>query len=184
MLEYIQHKYVADLSNNNNNNNKNIIDGEAREMVMVHTRFGGVSEINPGAFGARQAPPISWYVNVMLREFDVSRSVFYLFTDNAPMLERVVQCLKKESPGLVLRVIQEDFATELAIMSLCKHHVITMSTFGFWGAYLNKDQPHGGKTIIHTRYPRSHGDDSIPYAEWKRIGDEYNSRSNDIYACR
>ena len=163
-VNYIEAKYAQHLYGN-------------LSSVSVHTRFGGSSEPQPSSLGHRRVPGIAWYYNVIVREFDVRSSVFLLFAENVDKLQELINKVKESHPDFKYVVVDEDSGSSLLLMSLCKHHVVTVSTFGMWGAYLDKHQPYGGKTVVHSRYeslPWAHGPGSIPFAEWKRIGDEYD----------
>ena len=114
---------------------------------------------------------------MIVREFDLRSSVFLLFSDDLGSHQDIIKKARAYYPDFKYVVVNEDSASSLLLMSLCKHHVVTISAFGMWGAYLDKHQPQGGKTVVHSRYESeaAFGPGSIPFAEWKRIGDEYNN---------
>lgn len=161
LIRYVEKKYW------------NLVFGPL-ESVSVHMRLGVENEPMRDTFQLRGPPSFVWYKNVMLRQFLPAKSVFLIFTDSPKHVRALMEVLVEEHQDVRYLLVDEDVATSLALMSMCQHHVVAISTFSFWGAYLDKRQPHGGKTVIHARYDHPHGPDSIPFREWIRIGDDYN----------
>ncbi len=108
----------------------------------------------------------------MHKFFGFSTSIFFLFTDNKAQLQTVINKTLERFPNFRYIVVDEDEATSLALMTLCQHHVVTISSFGVWGAYLDPRQPSGGKTVVHKRFELMHGPLSVPFKEWIRAGEE------------
>ena len=140
----------------------------ARETVSAHFRLG--SDEEPGGkfdkvVNKRKSPTPAWYSRVMLREFNASNVVFLIFTDNPRRLANTILSGMR-GVKMATRFVDEDFATSMLLMSMCKHHIGSVSTFSFWGAYLDKEQPHGGKTIFPPEYLTQHGHSTMPFKEW------------------
>ena len=93
---------------------------------------------------------------------------------------------RQRKAGLEYLVIDENSVVALHLISLCKHHVITSSTYSFWfdwakrmkidvivlccrGAYLDVNQPSGGRTIVPRAFLDNLGGGMIPYPQWEII---------------
>jgi ABC-type dipeptide/oligopeptide/nickel transport system permease subunit len=66
-------------------------------------------------------------------------------------------------------IVRENQVMSLHMMSRCKHHILTSSTLSFWGAYLDPNQPNGGRTVYHPSFEVDHGIHMVPYTFWERI---------------
>ena len=120
MEQYVQSKYQA------------LLHGE-RETVSVHFRFP-VHAADVETFFPKQ-PSDEWYRRVMQDYFDVSKVEFVIFSENHHEAERILQPIDDASFRYTLVHEEEDFANSLLLMSLCKHHIVGSSSFGFWGMF-------------------------------------------------
>lgn len=77
-------------------------------------------------------PTHAWYRHVIENLLDPDRMVFLIFAEDTSALSLFTE-LAASRPQLRFHLIEEDFATSLLLMSMCTHHVVTVSTFGFWG---------------------------------------------------
>jgi hypothetical protein len=115
---------------------KDVLNG-TREPVSVHFRFNieGVPDGHTSESRTTMQPDELWYLNTMQYMFDPSQSVFLLFSENAQQLQSFVLRLVLIYPGLSFIVIDENYALSLALMSMCKHHIVATSIFSFWGSW-------------------------------------------------
>ena len=56
-------------------------------------------------------------------------------------------------------LIDENQFKSIFMMSICKHHILHVSTMSFWGAYLDTKQE--GKTFYHVNFDKCHTDRMI-----------------------
>jgi hypothetical protein len=105
------------------------------------------------------------YFDAALRLFPDHR--FLVFSDDVPRARVFLAPL--HSSGVRLRFIEENVVVSLALMARCRHHILTSSTLSFWGAYLDKQQPTGGRTILPSCFFMSHPRAMIPYRSWEVV---------------
>ena len=153
-----------------------------RETVSVHFRFGGNSEVDPRIFKLMQQPSISWYTHVMQTEFH-GNVVFLLFADDQAKLQELIN-RSQVIQGLSTLIIHEDFAHSLLLMTRCTHHIATTSTFSFWGAYLDKKQPGGGKVVFPPQFDQVHRTGGLPFSEWKTVHWRNSDKKARVHAQR
>ncbi len=108
--------------------------------------------------------PFSYYVNA-LKTFQDDTNVL-VFMDNLVLESQWFPDLKELFPNMLFTLVNEDQFKSLFLMSMCNHHIIAMSTFGFWGAYLSPNQPNC-RTIVHEKFVKGHTQWMIPYKEWE-----------------
>jgi hypothetical protein len=109
-----------------------LLNGE-RESVSVHFRIDSDNEVLPLNLLSRGAPSLSWYESVMEHEFDIKSVVFLVFCENSTAIQPLFDKLQRKHPVFRFEMIEENFALSLALTSMCKHHVLAVSTFSFWG---------------------------------------------------
>lgn len=65
---------------------------------------------------------------------------FYVFSyDDPEWFKKTLQLRDNEFTYMDKTYVGSRFQTYLRLISLCKHNIISNSTFAFWGAYLNKN---------------------------------------------
>ena len=154
MSQYLHDKYGAMLNG-------------SRASVSVHFRLGGEAEVRPGLMRMFPFPKRAWYTRVMLEQFSPENVIYLLFSDDTramtKLINRIPASVKKT---MQYHVVDEDFAHSMLLMSMCQHHIGTASTFSFWGSYLDKKQPGGGKTVFPPEYLEQHSHSEMPFREW------------------
>lgn len=80
----------------------------------------------------------------------VENPVFYVFTNDANWAKERVDGLVEYQ--LVDHNTGKNSHLDMLLMSKCKHNIISNSTFGFWGAYLNENPD---KIVISSKYPHT-----------------------------
>eukprot|EP00045_Choanoeca_perplexa_P005851 m.48926 g.48926 ORF g.48926 m.48926 type:complete len:258 (-) comp13332_c0_seq2:163-936(-) len=131
------------------------------EPVSLHLRYGYSGEPAANLLEDRRFPPLGFYDHVFGETFR-GRNVRYLvFSDDVVRAQQFMrqQALKHD---LEYAVVDEDVVVSTHIMSRCQHHVLTSSTLSFWGAYLDKQQPNGGITVLHDTFFKDHGNNMVP----------------------
>jgi hypothetical protein len=107
----------------------------SRETVSVHIRSPRPEEASLLRYKNRVLPTLGWYARVIEREFKPSNVVYLVFAENMNLTASLMSYLETRMPSLSYLLINEDAALSLALMSMCKHHVVGASEFGFWGSY-------------------------------------------------
>lgn len=98
----------------------------------------------------------------------VENPKFYLFSDD------IEWCKKNIKIGFPVEYLERSSegpkaSHHLQLMSLCKHNIITNSTFSWWGAWLNQNPTKHVVAPAIWRVGRGPGDDDIVPAGWERI---------------
>ena len=141
----------------------------ALQTVSVHFRLGGVEEPQQGDFGAKSRyvfPRATWYRHVLATYFPHETHHYMLFADNVPLMVRdFLEPLMLEINATVT-IVTEDMANAMLLMSRCQHHIAALSSFSFWGIYLDRKQPTGGLTIFPDTWGAKHYDMPLPFREW------------------
>ena len=104
------------------------------------------------------------YYQSAISKFDLKNSIFLVFSDD------IEWCKKKfEGESFIFSDTDNPYL-DLAIMSLCDHHIIANSSFSWWGAWLNKSE--NKKVIAPSRWfgPALNKDTSDIYCKgWEII---------------
>lgn len=69
---------------------------------------------------------------------NIENPYFYVFTDNIPWVKKNV--LPKIEGTLINWNRGADSSQDMFLMTQCKHNIISMSTFSWWGAWLNTNK--------------------------------------------
>lgn len=104
------------------------------------------------------------YYQSAIGKFDLKNSVFLVFSDD------IEWCKKKfEGDNFIFSETNNPYV-DLAIMSMCDHHIIANSSFSWWGAWLNRSEDK--RVIAPSRWfgPALNKDTSGIYCEgWEVI---------------
>ena len=168
VLQYVKAKYFQAFNG-------------SRETVSLHFRLGGTEEPN-SAFNARMQmlrgmPSAGWYRHVTTAAFNPAKVTYLVVADDMEAALAIVDDIRASDPSWHVVPVVEDFVSTLALMSLCEHHIGTTSTFSFWGAYLDQQQPHGGRTVFPPSFKTYHGASVWPYDSWETIDDNWLPRA-------
>ena len=81
--------------------------------------------------------PVEYYQKAIAKIKElVDHPIFFVFTDNP-------QWVKDNFKGIDYRLVEDNPADgwgshfDMQLMSLCKHNIISNSTYSWWGAFLN-----------------------------------------------
>ncbi|HVU80082.1 MAG TPA: alpha-1,2-fucosyltransferase [Candidatus Paceibacterota bacterium] len=136
--------------------------------ISLHYRTGGL-KADTRSFSALDT---KWYIKVFAEHFPKDHDCF-VFSDNNEAARALIAELEKNT-GNTYHLVEESVFASLAMMSMCKNHILSNSTLSFWGAYFDLRQPDGGMTILHPSFETYHSEPHIecrmiPYAQWVRM---------------
>jgi hypothetical protein len=97
------------------------VNEEGHPLVSVHI-----------AKDSEHAPSRAWYRHVIEDVLDPERMHFLVFSED-PAALALFDDVKTRHPDLQYTHVEENPALSLLLMSVCTHHVVSMSTLGFWG---------------------------------------------------
>src|SRR5690606_26072631 len=111
--------------------------------VSLHVRRGDYVQLQ-SAHNFHGVLPLTYYKRaILLLKEKLERFTIFVFSDD---LDWVRSNLQAETPVVYVDYRSDDkTATDLALMSLCKHNIIANSSFSWWGAWLNRNP---GKQVI------------------------------------
>ena len=109
---------------------------ESCNSVSIHVRMGDYTSTSVGdnypGYGR------GYYERAMkLVEAKIDGPRYYIFSDNPEWVRSRLSLL--DNCTIVSHNAIEKGYEDLRLMSLCKHNIITNSTFSWWGAWLNKN---------------------------------------------
>lgn len=113
---------------------------EAADSVSVHIRLGDYAETEALYGGICTTAYYRNAVQYIGSRIDNPR--FYVFSDSPDQAADVMEGCDYE---LVEGNRGEDSYLDMYLMSLCRHHIIANSTFGWWGAWLD---PRPDKIVV------------------------------------
>lgn len=131
------------------------------KVAALHMRFGG------------QHADISAIPKIRKRFY---RRVFrrlprgipvYIYSDNSEKARNWIATYKRKfERELILRELSA--IESLIEMANCEYHILHSSTFSFWSAYLDPNQPNA-KVYFPREFEDLHGPNMIPYDSWVRL---------------
>ncbi|MCR5356570.1 MAG: alpha-1,2-fucosyltransferase [Lachnospiraceae bacterium] len=115
--------------------------------VSIHLRRGDYVSDGVKLFGSE------YYNRAIDRLSDITgidkeSMTFFVFSDDPGAAKSVFKGL--ENVYFIEGNSGSDSFRDMQLMSMCDHNIIVNSTFGFWGAYLNKNS---NKVVIGTKKP-------------------------------
>lgn len=120
----------------------------AKNPVSLHIRRGDFA-YHPIASKAMGVCPPEYYdaAKAVIKE-RVEDPTYFIFSDDP---EWTKEHMKTEFPTEYIAQGAELNYLDLELMRLCKHHILSNSTFGWWGAWLS-DHYRSGITVAPTRW--------------------------------
>ena len=91
----------------------------------------------------------------------------YIFSDDISKSRSKLPWFQKNFPQKFLCVESDSFQT-LKMMVECEYHILHVSTFSFWSAFLDINQPNS-KVFYPESFTNTHSSSMIPYKEWQMI---------------
>jgi len=142
------------------------VSAVAREIaqtrsVSVHMRSyldaGRDGRVIPGALAFHGACSPEYFQQAIDRIGVDSQTVYYVFTDNLQWAKAHVQL--PSTCRYVADMARCSDAEEMMLMAACRHHVISNSTFSWWGAWLGTNPD---KVVVAPRvWVQSMADQSV-----------------------
>lgn len=104
---------------------------DVREKVVIHIRRGDYSTVY-SVYGKSALLPIDFFKERIEWFQDNIKNPFFIFlSDDTEFIEKEFSYIKDK-----LISVNNDFGTDLAIMTQCSNAILSPSTFGWWGTYL------------------------------------------------
>ena len=91
----------------------------------------------------------------------------YIFSDDISKSRSKLHWFQENFPQKFLCVESDSFQT-LKMMVECEYHILHVSTFSFWSAFLDTNQPNS-KVFYPESFTNTHSSSMIPYKEWQMI---------------
>ena len=91
----------------------------------------------------------------------------YIFSDDISKSKSKLHWFQENFPQKFLCVESDSFQT-LKMMVECEYHILHVSTFSFWSAFLDINQPNS-KVFYSKSFTDTHSSSMIPYKEWQMI---------------
>jgi hypothetical protein len=92
--------------------------------------------------------PLSYYIKalryIITTSSKTSWQVLYFYElEDAEQVEENISTLKSQFPSISFIPVSSTLSDweQIILLSLCKHNIIANSTFSWWGAYLNTQNP-------------------------------------------
>jgi hypothetical protein len=108
---------------------RKILEGP-RETVSVHISKKQASDPHQDRLEEH------WQMHAVDKMFDVSTMVFLLFAEEPDKLKSLILRVAATHGDFSFVIVKENKALSLALMSLCKHHIIS-SSLSFWGMFVS-----------------------------------------------
>jgi hypothetical protein len=101
----------------------------AGENIAIHIRKGDY--VNHEAYAQL---PVTYYIKALLSIHDWQKKNILLFSDDMGYAKTHFECLPNA------HFIKGTEAEHMALMSLCDEHILSNSSFSWWGAYLSEQK--------------------------------------------
>lgn len=118
------------------------------ETIAVHMC---IYDGNPSDhYRLANSAPLEYYKNAILK-LKNENQVYFVFSNNIPCAKQLLESLQLDVTFEFVEG-QIDYM-DLWLMSLCRHHILSLSTFCWWGAFLAN---HPQKRVIYSKYNYEH----------------------------
>jgi len=94
-------------------------------------------------------------------------STVYIFSDDNKMARSKLSWFRQNF-SQNFEIFVGDAFQSLKKMVECEYHILHVSTFSFWAAFLDPNQPND-KVIYPKSFTQTHSDNMIPYKEWQML---------------
>lgn len=128
--------------------------------VSIHIRRGDYL-----ASGANIVPLEYYNKAIGLLESKIEDIHFFVFSDDRDYAKKIFS--KDDKFTIVDGNTKEKSYRDMQLMSMCKHNIITNSTFSFWAAYLNDNK---NKIVVGPNIPVSEGHQLFTCEDWIILG--------------
>lgn len=94
-------------------------------------------------------------------------AVVYIFSDDNRMAKNKLSWFRQNF-NQTFEIFVGDAFQSLRKMVECEYHILHVSTFSFWSAFLDLNQPNN-KVIYPKSFTQTHSNNMIPYKEWQML---------------
>jgi hypothetical protein len=91
----------------------------------------------------------------------------FIFSDNNQKAKHQLMWFRKNF-NMTFEIFDGDAFQSLKKMVECEYHILHVSTFSFWSAFLDSEQPNS-KVFYPSSFVNTHSPNMIPYKEWQLI---------------
>lgn len=91
----------------------------------------------------------------------------YIFSDDNRMAKNKLSWFRQNF-SQTFEIFVGDSFQSLRKMVECEYHILHVSTFSFWSAFLDPNQPNE-KVIYPKSFTQTHSDSMVPYKEWQML---------------
>ena len=93
--------------------------------------------------------------------------LIFIFSDDNQRAREKMKWFDETFPHAFV-IIEDDAFLSLKMMVECEYHILHVSTFSFWSAFLDTKQPNS-KVFYPKSFTNTHSSSMIPYKEWQMI---------------
>ena len=93
--------------------------------------------------------------------------LIFIFSDDNERAKEKMKWFDETFPHAFV-IIEDDAFLSLKMMVECEYHILHVSTFSFWSAFLDTKQPNS-KVFYPKSFTNTHSSSMIPYKEWQMI---------------
>lgn len=126
-------------------------------FVAVHIRLPDISTESVDTF--QYSFPTQNFINESMNKFNLKNDVFVIFSNDVNRCKEIYELKNKN-----VIYVSENEINDLCALSLCDDYILSPSTFGWWGCFLNPDI---NKKIIMM-------------SPWYNINTSYNKLNEEI----
>jgi hypothetical protein len=95
------------------------------------------------------------------------KSNVFIFSDDDKKAKQKLSWFR-DNFDMNFEIFSGDAFQSLKKMVQCEYHILHVSTFSFWSAFLDQNQPNS-KVFYPTSFTETHTEKMIPYSQWQMI---------------